>query len=375
MVSSRVGLIGWLALGLGCGPSSTTSHEGSAGSSTEDGDGDEETDEDDPCKCGCVQILNNPHPPRIMFVVDASSSMATAWDHDGDPATPTQTRWASAHALVSWIADSWDPGALLGLTRFPSEDACPDATPMSPTCEDPSACSIADAPEHPLQWFGLGSLLAAIPGPDAAIDELAGGSPAAAAYASAVEHMLAMHDDHTSLELIVLLTDGHANCGDALEPPASLDVLDDDLLVLIAAAFDDHAIQTVIVAVDEDAAPSLEPDNDRIPGFDPRPALSQWALAGGLAQPPDNYLRASDPEVVHSLLDRPESNGGCWFDLTMTDVGPPSAAQVPLVTWTLDGEPLPLLDADSCATQSGWTWVANAEGEIGEWFELLWRGL
>lgn len=372
-----------IAIGLlaGCGPSlasdgeSESSGTGSgatadgsseAGSTADSSTSDTGDEAIDPCECGCALLTTAYSPPRLMFVVDTSSSMATPWDHDGDPGTPEQTRWASAQAIVAEIASNWDPYGLIGLQRFPSADACPGATALAPTCEDASACVIAGSPERPLGWFGA-ETIDAMPGPAATPLELAGASPAAAAYASAVEHVLARRDpDAQAFESIVLVSDGHANCSAELDVPDSLDLLDDDLLGLITAAFDDHGIHTAVIAVDEAAAISPGPSSDSIPGFDPRPTLTSWAIAGGLDQTEVGYFSVDDPEPIHQTFATPEYTGGCVVELQSTVDGLPTPAQIPLVTWTLDGEPLELRSPEACKTESGWSWWVSADVEIGE---------
>src|SRR5690606_18532481 len=97
--------------------------------------------------CGTVVIVNEHFEPVLMFVVDSSPSMLASWDHDGDPNTPAQTRWATAHQVIEDIGEVASRHALVGLQRFPAADACPSATPQDPTCTDASACTVASAPE------------------------------------------------------------------------------------------------------------------------------------------------------------------------------------------------------------------------------------
>lgn len=340
-IASLTGLLGVLCM-TACGSSSsgsesageTTAASSSAGTESSTG----ETGE--PMDCGTVIIHGEYIPSRVMFVIDTSSSMLALWDHDGDPNTPTQSRWASARELVEVVASSGPGPAVLGLQRFPSADA--------------NACAVAEAPELPLAEQDADALLAALPGPNA---ELVGASPAAAAYASALEHVL---DERRGPipTYMVLLTDGRMNCG------AELESYDEELFDLVEDAYAQE-IRTIVIAIDEAADPLLEDGPDVIPDFDPRPALHELGLLGGahVPNPVDAaYFSASAPEALASVLgDQIISDPSCEFDLTATEQGPPTAEQIELVTWTINGEPIPYIEPDACASQAGWTWV-----ELGE---------
>jgi hypothetical protein len=334
----------------------TTAASSTVGESSTIGDGDEP---EQPKDCGTVTITPTYTPPVVMYVVDTSSSMLTLWDHDDDPQTPEQSRWASARALVELTFELLDrPWAhpVVGLQRFPSVDACPSATSMSPSCADASACVVAPNPEVALAQQGATALLAALPGSNPAPIDLPGASPAAAAYASAVAQLVA-GPYNEQFKTILLLTDGRSNCGADLEAPASLAVHDEGLLALVEAALE-HNISTVVIAVDEAADPELELGSDRIPGFDPRPSLTAIGLAGG--RPPSfntGYYSASDPEAIAKALEGPADTPTCTIDLSQTDVGPPTPEQIPLVSWTINGEPIPYVEPQDCASQDGWTWL------------------
>jgi hypothetical protein len=366
-VTARCLSAGTLAAALlGCGPGTAASGNDDAGETTDTpgiGDSDEssessETGEDPPMDCGGVTIQATYTPLELMFVVDRSPSMARSWDHDGDPDTPTQTRWASVRGLFDGIATvltaNVSVGPTVGLQQFPSADACPDATLANPTCGEISACTITDAPEFALTEEGMSSLLASLPPADAA-SEFRGASPAAAAYASAVAQLLARNPE--TLRYIVLITDGHLDCGSADDPPAKLGVPDPALLGLIEAAYVEHRIFTLVVAVDEDAPPELGPDT--IADFDPRPSLEALAVAGGSA----TYLSLSDPDILLAFEPPGTDILDCTVDLSWVPDGPPTPDQIPLITWTIDGVPVSYVEPEACGeVETGWTWIV--EGEV-----------
>lgn len=354
----------WLAGLLGCGPTRIVGGEDTATLGSESS-GDSTDTGEEPEHCGYVALQSEYLPPVVMFVVDTSPSMGTLWDHDGDPDTPTQTRWASAHALIEDIAEVLGAGPVVGLQRFPSAEACPDPGPWGPSCADPSACSVAGEPELPLFEGAATQLSTALPGPSDEL-ELKGASPAAAAYAKAVAELLG--DSYEgSFRGIVLLTDGHINCGSEAEPPDNFTVYDESLRSLIEDAKLEHEIDTYVIAVDEAAEPQLVPGPDMIPDFDPRPSLHELGLAGGVAyrDPNQAYLSASDPDVLLVFSVEPPIET-CAIELAFLPAGPPSPEQIPLVSWAVDGEPIPYVEAEACDAQTGWTWWVSEDVEAGE---------
>ncbi|NJK32783.1 MAG: hypothetical protein HC927_10445, partial [Deltaproteobacteria bacterium] len=119
-----------LAIPLGCGRPLVSGDEvGEESSST--------TTDSEP-DCGGFSLDPEYVPPVVMLVVDTSSSMALeSWDADGDPQTPDVTRWSSARANVEALVGEFGEGPLVGIQRFPSEPACPDAV-----CSDADACLV-----------------------------------------------------------------------------------------------------------------------------------------------------------------------------------------------------------------------------------------
>lgn len=315
-----------------------SSSDGSELSSSSESDLESSTDEgDEPTDCGGVTLQGEYIPPVVMYVVDTSSSMLALWDHDSDPNTPAQTRWASARELVESTAavighhPEYGHLGVLGLQRFPSADA--------------NACAVAEAPEVALAQQDATALLAAVPEPNV---ELVALSPAAAAYASAFAHTLA-DPSRGVVRVMILLTDGRTNCGESLE-----------LVALIQDARDE-AIPTFVIAIDEAADPALEVGPDGVPDFDPRPAMQGWALAGGTG----GYYSASDPDAILQALQGPDDSPTCVIDLSRTVDGPPAPEQVEHVTWTIDGEPIPYVEPAACEDQDGWTWLVSDDLDPG----------
>ena len=354
------GRLGLVAL-LGCGPGTAASEDAGettavTGSSSADATGESgETGDDAPMDCGHVAIVPTHVNLPIAFVVDTSPSMARLWDHDGDPNTPMQTRWQTAYALLDGIAGVLSPWWAVALQRFPSADACPGASVDAPTCADASACTTADALELGFTIGGMPALLAALPPADGAL-EFRGATPAAGAYASAVAQLLAYEDPQGDPvpRHVVLITDGHVDCALDSLSPANVGVLDAGLVEQVAAAFTDHEITTMVIAVDPDA--EVTPGPDTLVGVDPRVVLETLAQVGGFA---NSYTSATDPDVLN-YFDSEDTVGSCVLELSFTDQGPPTPEQVPLVTASMNGEPLPYVEPDACATAAtGWSWLVG----------------
>jgi hypothetical protein len=297
----------------------------------------------------------------LMLVVDSSSSMVLeTWDDDGDPQTPEVTRWSSARALIEVLVAEFETTTVLGLQRFPSADACPNATAESPNCTDADVCPIADAPEVALGLDQAAAILAALPDADADGVEIAGGSPASLAVLAAGDHLLAQLI--ASPSTIVLITDGGANCGDGLSLPESFETHDDSLVTHLGELFNGDGIPTFVVGVDVGMDVAMAGEDN--PQFDAFTTLNALALAGGMpwnfGMDPQKFYDVRNSEDL--LVDLPPEQGltECSVELTMLPEGPPQPAQWPLMTIELDGMPVPKV-AD-CQTENGWAWII--EGEI-----------
>jgi hypothetical protein len=314
------------------------------------------TETGDEPSCGGFEIIPTYVPSNIMFVVDLSSSMLDTWDHDADPMTPMVSRWSTSRTLLEQVIEELGSGAHgpnFGLQRAPSIDACPNA----PNCTDADVCLVESTPEIAFGERQGELILASLPDGSASPLDVAGGSPLRAAWLSARDHLLAQPEENP--RVIVLVTDGGANCS---EPslPAAVESFDDELVLHIDDGFMLHGIPTIVVGVDFDEQPSLPAQPDS-PAVDTFAALNDLALAGGAVyrggMEPRKFLDATQPDELLGMI----SNGlvtpvtDCIVDLTFFPDGPPQPSQIPLVVIEMNGEEVPYVS--DCEQADGWTWI------------------
>lgn len=219
--------------------------------------------------------------PRVMFVLDKSSSMTNTGKESGGLATDEGlSRWAQLHAVVGALADGMEGEAVMGAVLFPSTYAESAREAM---------CDVRAVPEVAAGPYRAADLMGLLPPAESA--EFLGGSPAQAAYATALDHLETLGGSAPTA--IVLISDGGLNCTDEEAP---LDTADDGLAELVAFARDSLQIQTFVIGV------GVAPGDQAVPSGDPDAALREIALAGGAAHGERGYFTVSDAEPLVQAL-------------------------------------------------------------------------
>lgn len=220
--------------------------------------------------------------PRIVFVLDRSSSMdAGGGLESGEPhGVGERSRWALLHATVARAAEVLAGQAQLGAVLFPSSFA---------DINRDAACDVLTVPDVPVGPYTARGLLKRLPRADAG--GFLGGSPVAAAYTTALEH-LENADDGTPAA-IVLVTDGGANCVDDADLGGAAD---HDLVDLVAFARNSRGVHTFVVGVDV-----VDATIER-PAINPDESLREIARAGGVARAGAGYFSAHDPAPLAEAL-------------------------------------------------------------------------
>jgi hypothetical protein len=316
------------------------------------GDGDGDRDLPD-WNCGeSISFVASYTPPNVMLVVDASSSMvASVWDHDADALTADVTRWSSVHAVVETSTTEFQDFVQAGIQRFPSTDACPDATPQDPNCYDANACITAAMPEVSLALSNGAAILAGIPGPDADNVEIIGATPTGRAFDAARAHLLAQPPEPS--RHILLITDGAPNCDDALAFPDLLEVYDETLAGKVESAHLDDDITTHVFGVEVlDELQGIEPDDGEAEA-NPVARLDELAQAGGA----QFYNSSNQAELLAAVTDVLDELTNCRIDLTTSPIGLPEPRFVSYVQVYSDGIQVPWLFPGDCETADGWTWI------------------
>jgi hypothetical protein len=330
------------------------------GSETGDGDGDGDF---------CLQSFTPTYtPPNLMFLADASSSMVVnPWDHDADAMTPDVARWSSLHAVVEATIANFQDFVQAGIQRFPSADACPDATPQSDNCYDENACNTAAMPEVSLAPSNAAAILAGIPGPAADNVEIVGATPTGRAFDSARTHLLAQPPGPA--RHILLLTDGAPNCDSALSMPHLLELYDETLLAKVESAYLDDDITTTVFGIGiYDNLQGNGPDGEAV--ANPYARLDEIAEAGG-SQFHNAVHQAQLLAVITGVLDE---IANCHVDLGMSPIGLPEPIQMNHV-WveSSEGFQIPHLDLDECETEDGWAWIEEGQSLTfcGSWCDAM----
>lgn len=238
-----------------------------------EGDG-EEVDED---ACKPLPVGR----PRVMFVLDKSSSMTNSGQEAGAPAVDGEpTRWAKLHAVVGAIADELAGDVAMGAVLFPSTYA---------ETAGGSVCDVRTVPEAAVGPYRAADLMSLLP--PARSKGFLGGSPAEAAYTTALDHLEGMGGSAPTA--IVLVSDGGHNCADDASP---LVPADGGLAELVAFARDSLQIQTFVIGID------VAHGDPTMTHGDPDAILREIALAGGAAHGELGYFTTADAGALNDAL-------------------------------------------------------------------------
>lgn len=304
-----------------------------------------------------------PVTPRVVLVLDKSGSMIAAgktadpgevgdgyWDHDNDPNTPEVTRWMSLHSVVESMFTGLDALIDFGGVLFPSTAAQADYSA--------AACLVDAEPLVPVGAMSGAQILAAIPAADAT--DLEGGTPAAAGMQVAVTELMDLEGDDP--RIIVLVTDGAANCSqDAATNAERFEQYDDALPSVVADALA-MGIQTYVIGVDilDVTSPTITDGNPDATNTYMK--LNELADAGGTSRPGDEkfYNASNQIELQAALESITEAVLSCEIGLG----GPvPPDFYIQRVEVGADGDPMQKVytgvdtQVADCAAESGWIYT------------------
>jgi hypothetical protein len=281
------------------------------------------------CTPGAVTL--SAAEPEVMFVLDRSGSMKTAF-------SGTQSRWQVLTSALATTLPSVDGTMAIGALLFPSGSSMDD-------CSLPGAANLAPALDHVQPLLTI--LESTAPG---------GATPTAAAVEAASALMLEVRAA-TTARALVLATDGAPNCNAALDANTctcasggncrhnSDQCLDDTRTVARIAAVAAQGIPTYVIGIANSGDGVFSS------------VLDAMAVAGGrpLTSGSTSYypaLSQSDLETAISTIR--DQVGACTYLTTSV----PSASGT--ITLTFDGQTLPY---DPGGT-SGWSWSSESNGEI-----------
>ncbi len=269
--------------------------------------------------------------PEIMLVLDRSSSMVSdAVESYGPEGSNTgHTKWAELHGQVWELLARINGHAEVGMQLFPEQ------------LDSPGQCEVSGEPTVALGENNFVELMNALPHADAT--GFNGASPAASALLAAADHLQA--DDDRQPEMLILVTDGAANCGAQADDP--LADFDSDLRDIVEDLNREQGIPTFVVGV----APEAEPQT--IPAITTQSALSDLATAGGL--PMSTSKGFYQPGDISTLARTIE---GLTRDYQCTFQNPFDQDFDQLALHFVDQ---PVHQIEDCSAGTGWTYTDDAQ--------------
>ncbi len=305
------------------------------------------------CDYGCCPMdrfeLGGPRP-GLVLTLDKSGSMFDqdqGLDHDLDPMTPPQSRWRTVHEGISEFLGATNGSIDAGAQLFPSVDAV--------VTLGPQACVVESPPEVPVSPMNAATLLSLIPPANDTSGE--GGTPAAAAVRSAVEHLNEVSLAEGAPRYIVLITDGAANCREDAQTDVELLEYDESLVTAIADAVAQPGapIHTAVIGV-----AILDELDDA--GVNPHETLNAAALAGGLPlDGPTSYHNVHSEQELRDALDAVQDEA-LPCELTLPTPPPNNQWLVLEVDGLFYEDPISLDECDDGL--DGWAWLSEDEDAV-----------
>lgn len=272
----------------------------------------------------------------VMLVLDQSPAMLDPWDHDGDPRTPEQPRWASVrNALLTVLPTVLPPGnlAALGLAPFPTPDA--------QDSDDALACAVDPDLFVPTSGAPPLEVLAGLPPAAPAPGTFVGGAPMRAALSAAV----ALPDRAASQQrMILMLANSAGNCDpEAIDPATLLETHDPGATAAAASALEAgvpvHVLGIGAATVASPMVVDHRPDNVIVSD-----ALAALASAGG-----GSYFNVADEaQLIQTLTGMFETDGTACA----VDISPAPGPNQAVTGVRVDGQDFPKVD--DCAAEDGW---------------------
>ncbi|MCA9693006.1 MAG: VWA domain-containing protein [Myxococcales bacterium] len=336
----------------GSSSGSSMSSDGTTDAATTGLESDTDATSTDPVDTdtACVEYgyQQTPKKPDIMFVLDKSGSMVSeTWLDDQNQQI---TRWSSLHDVVEAVLLEFGELMNAGLVLFPAKYAS--------SSYDATACPVQDIPEKPLFSGDPEAILAAMPAADADANVIKGATPAALAIMNATDELLTAPANHGE-QFILFVTDGAANCGEQLEPPALFETFDATVLDAVSDAYG-LGIRTLVLGVDVEDALSPKVQDGNPDEINPHDELNKLAELGGLAKPVGDakYLAADDDmALVLAFSKVAQEIVSCRIPLPENFVEPDEGE----IVLYIDGEPY--YDEGGCG-DDGWMWSVDDEAFI-----------
>jgi hypothetical protein len=243
--------------------------------------------------CAEETAVVDERPADVVLVLDKSRSMLTHWDHDNDASTPTISRWASLHAVVTDLVAEFGWQLSMGAVLFPAVEVDSGSADV--------ACLVDEEPNAAVRVSSGQDILAAMP--PANTQDIWGATPARLAIETAVDHLQSVADGRP--QAIVLVTDGAANCSEGATGTGLGSIYDQELETAVADAAA-QGIPVYVVGID------IVDELVSNPAVNPFEALSAVAIAGGAPDSgPVPFYDALDETSLADALGEIAESLGC----------------------------------------------------------------
>jgi hypothetical protein len=314
---------------------STTSDDDDESADGESSDGAvDETTGSGLCTQADFDVVLEPPTPKVMVLLDKSNSMNAQWDHDADPLTPNIPRWTSLYHVVEHLLGEFQHTTQFGSLLFPGADSWLD----EPTND--WSCIVSEQPEVPVGPMNAQAILESIP--PAQGFSISGGTPAVAAFETALEHLLGLQNDQP--KAVVLVTDGAANCSEEEAAGDTLFVYDARLSQIVEDAYTQHEIPTYVVGID------IRDFMGSKPAVNTYHSLSEVALAGGVPREGEApFYNSVNEHELADALDTVLHQIECTVKL-------PEAPEYP-DEMKVDVDGLDASKLGNCSEGDGWAWT------------------
>jgi hypothetical protein len=307
------------------------------------------TAEGGPGSCGVAEFEFEPIPPNVVLVLDKSGSMQWTWNDGG----AVVTRWSSLYNVVEELVSSLDATVNFGMKLFPRAGAG--------SAYQSGGCEVEDGLEVPVAPMNGAAVLAGLPGPNTAVE---GGTPTTVAMQEVIAHLKTL--DPANPPLIVLVTDGGANCAEPVTSAEDAVKYDPQLNATVAAAYQQDGIPTIVVGI------GIPLGFQEAEGVNLHDQLNDVAVKGGRPKdhPTEKYYSANDGLELQAALDEVGSMlASCQVILNP----PPDHPEY--VDVYINGVLIP--EVADCSEGDGWTYADGGTEKIilcGEACDLVTDG-
>jgi len=238
----------------------------------------------------------------------------------------------------------------MGMVLYPSKKAKADYSV--------NACLVEAMPDVSVGPHQGAALLSSMPPENATGAQIAGGTPARAGVVAAYEHLLGINDGLP--KVVVLVTDGAANCSTEAEDETSRFEVYDEALTQVIADAHSEGITTFVVGIDIADVESASKKDGNPDGTNTFERLNELAIAGGMPREGAAafYDSKNQLELQDALTQISEDVLSCEIVLDPAPVFP-DFVEVSVMGESYGSDPV-----EDCESGDGWIWTSSEQDTI-----------